>query len=514
MDLRAKIGQLIVVRASGYLEDRQRRYPQWEADNATLQRWLGKLHLGGVILLGGSATEVKERSRLLQSWSANPLLIAADIEEGVGQRFSGKTWFPPPMALGAIASFDLSLAKQYAYSMGAVTATEALEIGINWLLAPVVDVNNNHHNPVINVRAFGEDPRTVSALTAAFIAGARTQPIITTAKHFPGHGDTATDSHLDLPTIEHSQSRLETVELLPFQSAIAAGVDSVMTAHLRVATWDDKPATLSPKIMTGILREKLGFDGLIVTDALIMGGIAKYANPETVAVMAISAGVDILLMPDNPEVAIEAIYRGVNEGEIPESRIEESYQRLLRARKTSAPAETTTDSYGVAKKIIKDSLVLAGKLPLDKDKTNEGRNLIVVDDVLNSSYLDLSTPAIAIPQSYGYQRQILDSNSLTLISQDKRPTLLQLFIRGNPFRGSAGLTTDAMTQYESLLQSDSLVGLIVYGSPYVKEWFEARLFSDVPFIFSYGQMDLAQEIAMKNLFSLVSSQEKPANFGF
>ncbi len=197
MDLRAKIGQLIVVRASGYLSDRQRRYPQWEADNQTLESWLRDLNLGGVILLGASATEIKTRTKLLQSWAKTPLLVAADIEAGVGQRFSGQTWFPPPMALAAIAQKDLTQAQKYAYQMGAVTAQEALAIGINWLLAPVVDVNNNPDNPVINIRAFGESPEIVSALTKAFIAGAQTTQIVTTAKHFPGHGQTATDSHLD-----------------------------------------------------------------------------------------------------------------------------------------------------------------------------------------------------------------------------------------------------------------------------------------------------------------------------
>ncbi|MGK7935326.1 MAG: glycoside hydrolase family 3 N-terminal domain-containing protein, partial [Xenococcaceae cyanobacterium] len=154
---------------------------------------------------------------------------------------------------------------------GAITAQEAIAVGINWLLAPVVDVNNNPNNPVINIRAFGEDSQIVSELTTAFIKGAKPYSILTTAKHFPGHGDTATDSHLDLPNIPHDNSRLTRVELPPFISAIAAGVDSVMSAHLTVPGWDKEyPATLSHKIMTGKLREELGFEGLIVSDALIM----------------------------------------------------------------------------------------------------------------------------------------------------------------------------------------------------------------------------------------------------
>ena len=317
LSLKEQIGQLVIVRASGYLFDHQIRYPVWEVSNSQLQPWLEQLNLGGVILLGGSSIELQARSQQLQSWAKTPLFIAADIEEGVGQRFPGATWFPPPMALSKIYAENPDLAQKYATEMGAITAQEALTVGINWLLAPVVDVNNNPHNPVINIRAFGDTPETVSNLASAFIAGAKPYPILTTAKHFPGHGDTATDSHLDLPSLSHSDSRLAALELPPFQNAIASGVDSVMTAHLSITAWDrQRPATLSPDIITGKLRQQLGFAGLVITDALIMGGITKYTSPEEVAVMAIEAGSDILLMPDNPQVAIASIYNAVKSGHI------------------------------------------------------------------------------------------------------------------------------------------------------------------------------------------------------
>ncbi|VEP12012.1 Beta-glucosidase-like glycosyl hydrolase [Hyella patelloides LEGE 07179] len=550
MNLKAKIGQMIVVRASGYLSDRQRLYPQWEADNQTLQKWLQELNLGGVILLGGSAVELRERSQQLQSWAQTPLLIAADIEEGVGQRFSGKSWFPPPMAIGAIAKKDLVTAQKYATQMGAITAQEAISLGINWLLAPVVDVNNNPNNPVINIRAFSDRQDIVSPLTTAFIEGAQPYPILTTAKHFPGHGDTAIDSHLDLPVINHDESRLQEIELPPFKSAIAKGVDSVMTAHLTIPAWDNEhPATLSQSILTGKLRQELGFNGLIITDALIMGGITKYASPEEIAVMAIDAGVDILLMPDNPQVAIDSIYQAVISGKISEARIDRSLNRIIAAkRKTTREVsvkpleegiENENNSLVVVREIIEDSLQTGGNLPLQIPTNNPCRNLIVVDDVLNSNFLDLSTPAIAIPQQLGYQRQILDQNSLQSVSSDRKATLLQLFIRGNPFRGSAGLTSEAIAQYSQLLKSDLAVGearcgqpeglarsdrliaLIIYGSPYVLEWFLPRLKPDLPWVFTYGQMALAQAIALKTLFNLSSSQDREAryitnmdNFGF
>ncbi len=523
LSLKEQIAQMIVVRASGYLFDHQIRYPAWEATNAQLQQWLGEFNLGGVILLGGSSVELQKRSQQLQDWANIPLLIAADIEEGIGQRFPGGTWFPPPMALSAIYEQDLLQAQHYATQMGKVTAQEALAVGINWLLAPVVDVNNNPDNPVINIRAFGDLPEVVSALTAAFIKGAKTTSILTTAKHFPGHGDTATDSHLDLPSLAHSEKRLETVELPPFQSAIAAGVDSVMTAHLLIPAWDkQKPVTLSSEIITEKLRNQLGFNGLVVTDALIMGGITKYASPAEVAVMAVEAGNDILLMPDNPEVAIASIYDAVKSGRINEQKINQSWARIWQAKqkviqsKTEALELSNNAARTIVTSILRDSLQARGNIPLRIEDKQIHRNLIVVDDVLNAPFLDIHTPAIAIPQQLNCQRQIVDHGTLNCILSDWRPTLLQVFIRGNPFRGNAGLTANAKQIYRQLINNGQAKGIIIYGSPYVFDWFNL-INSNLPIVFSYGQMEQAQAIALKTLYGLDSKVLPPKlqkNFGF
>ncbi|MCZ0898880.1 beta-glucosidase, partial [Microcoleus sp. HI-ES] len=246
------VAQMFVARASGCLFDHQIRYPEWEPTASKLRYYLENLGVGGVILVGGSAAELAIRSHQLQSWAKFPLLLAADIEEGVGQRFAGATWFGPPMAIAEVARHDAGKADRYAEQMGAVTAIEARAIGLNWILAPVVDVNNNPDNPVINVRAFGETPEIVGKLAAAFIRGAGEHPVLTTAKHFPGHGDTAVDSHLELPVLPHSPARLAQVELPPFVEAMAAGVDAVMSAHLLIPAWDAEcPATLSRKILIG-----------------------------------------------------------------------------------------------------------------------------------------------------------------------------------------------------------------------------------------------------------------------
>ena len=514
--LKQQIGQMIVVRGSGHLFDHQIRYPVWEASNAVLRRWLETLNLGGVILLGGSAAELLLRTQQLQQWSTTPLLIAADIEEGVGQRFSGATWFPPPMALGEIAQYDLKKAVNYAYDMGKTTAREALSIGINWILTPIVDVNNNPDNPVINIRAFGETPEIVSQLATAFIKGAKSYPALTTAKHFPGHGDTSRDSHLDLPIINHDNERLESLELVPFQAAIQAKVDSVMTAHLLIDAWDkDNPATLSKTILTEKLRKKLGFEGLIVTDALVMGGVANFASSEEVAIRAVEAGADILLMPDDPEKAINAIYAGIQSGRLTPERIEASVKRIWQAKQKIFNHEESNQSIyqlsepasrQTVRNILKDSLKSSQK-PLSKlTLETQKRNLIVVDDLLNADFLDRQMPSFTIPKYLGYDLQLVDQHTLSSVVEDKRPTLLQIFIRGNPFRGNAGFDAKAKKIYKKMLDDSIVHGLILYGSPYILDWFQTNIDEELPWVFSYGQMGESQAIACQKLFNLSTAE--------
>ncbi|WP_013320868.1 glycoside hydrolase family 3 protein [Gloeothece verrucosa] len=523
--LKQQIGQMVVVRASGYLFDHQRLYPQWEATNEQLRHWLETLNLGGVIFVGGSAAELALRTQQLQNWATTPLLMAADLEEGVGQRFSAATQFPPIMALGEIAKENLSMAQSLAAKMGAITAAQAHEIGINWILAPVVDVNNNPHNPVINVRSFGDQPEQVSKLATAFIEGTQNYPVLTCAKHFPGHGNTATDSHLDLPVLPHSQEDLEKTELPPFKEVIAFGVDSIMSAHLLIPAWDqENPATLSRAILTEQLREKLGFKGIIVTDALIMGGVTKYASPAEIAVKAVEAGADILLMPDDPLVAIEAVYQAVQSGRISPERIAQSVQRIIeakeklklgdRVRRDELPLQglLQPSSRETVKSILQASLQTGGNFPLEPLQGNSARNLIVVDDLLNRDFLDRQSPAVVLPKQFGYDLQLFDQNTLAFAGAYHRLTLLQVFIRGNPFRGSAGLTDIAANFYQHLLEKRLIQGLIIYGSPYVLEWFRDQLAGELPWVFSYGQMPMAQEMACQALFGVAQGNERSKEF--
>ncbi len=507
LTLPQQVAQMVVVRATGFLFDHQIRYPQWEPPNEQLYQWIGELGVGGVILVGGGAVELSDRVRSLQQLAPLPLLIGADVEEGVGQRFAGATHFPPPMALGAISQTSPTLACQYARQMGEMTARESVAVGINWIYAPVADINNNPDNPVINVRAFGENPTLVSDLIQAYIQGAKCHPVLTTAKHFPGHGDTVVDSHLELPVLPHSLRRLEEMELVPFRGAIAAGVDSIMTGHLVIPSWDtEKPATLSPVILREKLRHTLGFTGLIVTDALVMGALSRHYGAKEAAVLAVQAGVDVLLMPQDPPGAIAAVCQAVAEGKIAPEQIYASVERIWHAKQQVAlPADSPQGWRGMAnpdtracvQSIVRESQITTGFLALPH---SGGINLVIVDDALDCSVLAKPAPALTLPQEKGYQFYLVDGHTPPVIPPDwNSPTLLQLFVRGYAFRGSATLNTRAIAWFEHLAKTGNLQALVVYGSPYILEVLRPQLPPGVPYVFTYGQMPDAQAIALKTL---------------
>ncbi|MCX8161118.1 MAG: glycoside hydrolase family 3 protein [Candidatus Saccharicenans sp.] len=323
MTLEEKIGQLVVARYTGEFFNFDSPYLK------KLEELVRNYHLGGLILFGGEALETAYFTNHFQKLSKIPLLIASDLERGAGNQVTGATLFPPLMALGAADSEEL------AYEMGRITAIEGRALGIHMTYAPVVDVNINPDNPIINTRSVGEDPEQVARITRAFIRGCQSHGMMATAKHFPGHGDTDQDSHSLLPVIRADQERLRRVELYPFRVAIEAGVDSIMTAHLYIPALEPEeglPATLSPRIMTDLLRKQMGFKGLIVTDALEMRGITGYFGDEEAALRALKAGVDLLLLPLDPVKVIEHLKRAVKSGELPLSRVEESLRRVLLAK--------------------------------------------------------------------------------------------------------------------------------------------------------------------------------------
>ena len=579
-DLGRLVASLLVVRCSGHLADGQRRYPRWELDNGTLQRLLGA-GVGGVILLGGSAAELRLRTRQLQAWAASDLLLCADVEEGVGQRFEGASWLVPPLALGRLHGDDPAAAEELAERYGRCSGREARALGLNWVLGPVCDVNNNPANPVINVRAWGETPATAGALAAAFVRGAQAEGVLCCAKHFPGHGDTASDSHLELPLLAHSRARLEAVELPPFRAAIAAGVASVMTAHLLLPELDrERPATLSAAVLTGLLRQELGFGGLVVTDALVMEAITAHHGAGEAAVLALEAGADLVLMPADADAAMAAIVAAVEQGRLGRERLEASAERrrLALARlpgssqaAAGSVAVTSPEPLGplaaagflggdareplgplsngpiaadrqLALELVRRSLCHQGgrvSPPAASPGLAGGISLIRVDTALGCPFLQPAAPALTRATAAGFRPVVLDGCSpspwwigpadasgpndgleeastprphepaaaaaapatsapiaetgpLDLTRLGEGPVLLQLFVRGNPFRGSAAGREPWEAVIGQLQRAGRLAGLAVYGSPYLWESLRPLLEKGIPAAWSPGQMPLAQ----------------------
>jgi beta-N-acetylhexosaminidase len=334
MSLHDKVAQLVIMPVYGEVTNTR------SATFRKYQHFVRDLHVGGVIVTGhvtnGTVRNAEPFAMAallnrLQKTSRVPLLVGADFERGTSMRVTSTTAWPYSMAFAAAKDLD---GVKYE---GAETAREARALGVNWLFAPVADVNNNPDNPIINIRSYGEDPAEVSSFVQAFIEGAHSDPhnpVLVTAKHFPGHGDTAQDSHLGLARLDADRERIESVELTPFRAAISAGVDSVMTAHLAVPALEseNEPATVSSKIITGVLKEQLGFHGIVVTDAMDMEGLASLYDTPEASTRAIEAGADVLLMPKKAEDAINGVMAAVQRGRISRQRIDESVVKVLSAK--------------------------------------------------------------------------------------------------------------------------------------------------------------------------------------
>lgn len=311
--------------------------PERSAEWARITRLVTEQHVGGFIVSVGAPIDIAAKMNALQELSALPLLISADLETGVGFRARGAYFLPNAIDLGGATSFPLQMAlgavrdTTLAYEMARVTAREARALGIHVAFGPVLDVNNNPANPVIGARSYSEDPALTARLGAAFVRGLQDNGVLATGKHFPGHGDTETNSHLALAMVSASRSRLDSVELVPFREAVRAGVGAIMTFHGFLPALDSSgvPATLSPLVMSDLLRKDMRFDGLLITDAMDMAGVIDRFGPQEAAKRAIAAGNDVLLMPADVPGAIDAVVAGLGEGRYTEARLNESVRRLL-----------------------------------------------------------------------------------------------------------------------------------------------------------------------------------------
>jgi beta-N-acetylhexosaminidase len=339
MSLEEKVGQMFMIRLA---------MPQFvNLKNPEYLNWLDQIqryHLGSVLLTvpaegpSLSKSEPYEAAMLvnqLQRASKLPLLVAADYERGLSMRLNGTTVFPHSMAFGAAGK------PQFAEQFGKIVAQESRAIGVQWNLMPIADVNSNPANPVINTRSFGEDPAQVSSLVTAYIRGARNNGLLTAAKHFPGHGDTSSDSHLGLAAVNRTREQINQIDLPPFRAAIAAGSDAVMVAHITAPVLEPDPtrvATNSPAIVTGILKQQLGFRGIVMTDAMDMAGLTSVypeggsAAAKHAAIDTVRAGNDMLILFTDLDSAYKGLLSAVRAGEIPEKRIDESVLKILRAK--------------------------------------------------------------------------------------------------------------------------------------------------------------------------------------
>jgi beta-N-acetylhexosaminidase len=522
MTTEEKVGQLIMVWAKvQYLNQDSPEMNQLRLDMA-------KYHVGGfgvtvnvegTHLIKSEPFEAAALTNELQKASKYPLIFAADFERGLAVRLNGATSFPSAMAFGAAGD------KDFARQFGKISAQESRAVGIHWNWFPVADVNSNPANPIINTRSFGEDPAQVGDMVAAYIEGARSEGLITTVKHFPGHGDTDTDSHLSLARVTANLDRLNSVELLPFRKAIAAGVDTVMIGHITVPAIEpdpNTPASVSKRIVTGLLKEQLGFRGLVVTDALDMGALmhaftgtdAEISGKE--AVQAILAGNDMVIIPADLDGAYNGLLTAVRNGALPQKRIDESVLKVLRLKASVGLnldryvnlADVSRDvgkpaNIAVAQTISDHAITLATDkhnivpLHVPSSTTTAGPSSVVAavftDDARGSEggrafvaqlrrrvpgatifYIDNST-------SEGVAQDLLAAvaNASTVIAVAEAFPSAGRMMRGAALqKGSAGLDHGATALLSSIVKTAGAKTVVVaFGNPYVG--------SDIPGISTY-----------------------------
>ena len=341
-----------------------------------------EIGVGGFIIFGGTAETVRRLTADLLRRAGRPLLLAADLERGAGQQIAGLTEFPPPMALASLG--DPAVVRWAA----SVTAQEARAVGVNWIFAPVADLDILPDNPIVQTRAFGEDPNLVATCVRHWIEGCQAAGALACAKHYPGHGRTTVDSHIALPVVEAPAAALRAADLLPFTVAIESGVASIMTAHVAYPSLDDSnlPATLS-RTLLGELRSKSRFDGLVVTDALIMDGALSGRRESDAAVQAVQAGADLLLYPNDPRRVRDALEAALASGSLPRTRLEESLDRYERAlTAASAPTPPVTRGPFESSEALGDALLKNGMARGSPPTLVGPLDLVVVDDDIGGPY--------------------------------------------------------------------------------------------------------------------------------
>jgi beta-N-acetylhexosaminidase len=529
LTLEDKVGQLFVVAAHGrFMNESSEKYRE-------LSRQVRENRVGGVCWFLSDVYETAELNRRLQAEAKIPLLFSADLEAGAGMRFEDVTYWPWPMAVAAAGDPDL------AYRQGRIEAEEARALGINQIYAPVADVVVDPDNPVINVRSYGEDPAEVSRYVAAFVRGVQDGGVLATAKHFPGHGATRTDSHRSLPVLDVSRERLEREDLPPFVAAISAGVASVMVGHLSIPSLDAEPAppragavrdnpytkdpsettqngtvpaSLSQAAVDGLLRRDLKFSGLVVIDAADMGALTDHFTQGEIAVRAILAGADQIPKLADTDAAVSAVKEAVRTGRISRERLDRSVERILAAKaRVGAPVPDPAKIFrlvdspehrAVAEEIARRGLTLVreqpGALPLSRAARVAH---VIVADTLDPKAPDelrreLERRLEREPETFTIDPRSSDADVQSAVEASSRAdvTLVSLFVRFQSGRARIAAPPLARPALEEMRRRGSRIVAVAFGSPYV-----ARELPELPtYVAAYGSQPVAQVAAARALF--------------
>jgi beta-glucosidase-like glycosyl hydrolase len=535
MSVEEKVGQLV------YIGINAKFLNQDSAAFKELQRQIVDNHIGGIIFFGAPIYETAIMINRAQEMAKVPLLMSLDAETGIGMRFEDATNFPWAMAVGATGD------PEYARRIGVIAAREAKAVGIHHLYAPVLDVNDNPDNPVINVRSFGEDPQAVAKFGTAFIDGIQSEHVIATAKHFPGHGDTNVDSHRGLPIIDHSRASLEKTELIPFRAAVNDGVASIMIGHIALPQLDPEeikplkvyaggdsqrgaeivnqtatiPATLSEKVQTELLRKEMGFDGLIVTDAMSMSGLTLYFTQEEAGVRAFLAGADILEKPTDADSMIRGLVAAVKSGRITGRRLDESVRKILAwkyevglAKQKITPIDqidkivSSPETDSLAQEVAAKAITLvrndANAIPLDRNARvavlgisngfDQETTLAPLIRELRANGIKFDTAGLI--QENTSAEQIAKARDM-VNHADVIVVALYGVVRSGQ-RNSAGVPeTGARVLSELIAKHKKIIG-ISFGNPYILDSFPQLQI----YLVAYGDMPYLQRSAVKAIFGM------------
>jgi beta-N-acetylhexosaminidase len=539
MTIDEKIGQLVHIGINA------RFLNQESPEYLALKRQVVENKIGGITVFVGGVYETVHLVNRMQAEAKTPLLISADFETGVGMRFEDTTNFPWNMAIAATGN------PEFARRQGEITAREARALGVQWAFAPTVDVNNNADNPVINVRSYGENPLDVARFSAAFTTGLQSGNVLATAKHFPGHGDTAVDSHRGLPVINFSRQRLDQIELVPFKAVLEAGIGSVMVAHISLPQIDaaeikplkqsikasyteseviteaaTMPATLSSNVITKMLREEMKFDGLIVTDAMDMSGLTLYFNQDDAAVRAFLAGADVLIKPASADLAIKGLKEAVQAGRISGQRVNESVRKQLAwkyelglAKQKITPLETidTIVSGGQTRQLADEIAANAMTLVKNENKNlplAKGKKAVVLSITNGEDRLFVGNSFTQTLRALGLEAEkvVIDERSTQkeideAVEKAKNSEVVIAGLFGRVRSGaknSVGLPDAGARVLREVLQNKPETISVSFGNPYL-----LRSFPEMKtYIVAYGDMPSLQRAAAHALFGEINFMGK------